>query len=194
MSLRTLAQSSVGTPHRCSVVLIYMAMRKAAALSAVPIGLALLLTLGFSLFRHEAAAAAPVRSRPLVLTALPNIGTIYWRYSCGVHGTQGWSLGIHIWSNTATTRVRFKAGKLVAIRELQPGDATSWFPYSEKPVQWLAAGAGGEEGTVVGAVRVNYSYPSREPHCYPYAPPRVTVQFYPRRYYASRDFLRKFTR
>jgi hypothetical protein len=168
-------------------------MRKAAALSAGAIGFALLLALGFSLLSRHQAAAAPVRSKPLVLTAIPNIGTIYWRYNCS-QGTRGWSLGIHIWSNTATTRVRFKAGKVVAVRELQPGDATSWFPYSEKPVQWLAAGAGGEEGTVVGAIRVNYGYPSREPHCYPYAPPRVSVQFYPRRYYASRDFLRKFTR
>ena len=98
-----------------------------------------------------------------------------------------------VWSNTATTGVRFRAGRLVRVRQLQPGDPTIWFPYSAKRVQYLAAGSGGEEGTVVGVVRVNYSYPSREPLCFPYAPPRSTVQVYPRRYYISRDFLRQFT-
>jgi hypothetical protein len=41
-------------------------------------------------------------------------------------------------------------------------------------------------------MRIDYGYRSREPHCFPYAPPRLVVQFYPRRYY-SRDVLRQFT-
>lgn len=145
------------------------------------------------LLRHGASAATPRPGRAVVLAALPSIGTVYWRYNCRSRGPTRYSLGIHIWGNTATTQVRFRAGKLVVVRELQPGGPTSWFPYSAKQVQWLAAASGGEEGTVVGAVRIDYSYPSRGPHCFPYAPPRLTVQFYPRRYYNSHNFLRQFT-
>lgn len=78
------------------------------------------------------------------------------------------------------------------MRQLQPGYPTSWFPYGGKRVQFLAAASGGEEGTVAGVVRVNYGYPSRDPHCFTYAPPRATVQIYPRRYYSSRDGLGQF--
>jgi hypothetical protein len=168
-------------------------MRRAAALIALAAGIVLLLAVGLRPFGHPASAATRVRDRPLVLTALPSIGMVYWRYNCAGRGPIRWSLGIRIWNNTATTGVRFKAGKLVRVRQLQPGYPTSWFPYSGKRVQYLAAGSGGEEGTVVGVVRVNYGSPSREPHCFPYAPPRMTVQFYPRHYYSSRDFLRQFT-
>ena len=171
-----------------------MTMRRAAALTALAAGIALLLAVGLRPFGHPASAATRVRGRPILLTALPSIGTIYWRSNCAGRGPSRWSFGIHIFSNTATTGVRFRAGKLVRVRQLQPGYPTSWFPYSGKRIQYLAAGSGGEEGTVVGVVRVNYGSPSREPHCFNYAPPRVTVQIYPRRYYNSRDFLRQFTR
>jgi hypothetical protein len=171
-----------------------MTMRRAAALAALAAAASLLLVVGLRAFGHPAAAAIGVPGRPVVLTALPSVGTIYWRYDCARRGPIRWSLGIRIWSTTATSGVRFRAGKLVRERQLQPGDPTSWFPYSGKRVQYLAAGSGGEEGTVVGVVRVNYGWPSREPHCFPYAPPRLTIQFYPRRYYNSRDPLRQFTR
>ncbi len=170
-----------------------MTMKKAVALTAVAVALGMLVALALPVSRPSAVAATGGRRTPLVLAALPNIGTIYWRYNCGGQGSSRWSLGLHVSSNAATTGVRFKAGRLIVVRDLQPGDPTSWFPYSGESVQWLAAGAGGEEGTVVGVLRVNYGYPSREPHCFSYAPPRVTVQFFPRRYYRSRDFLRQFT-
>jgi hypothetical protein len=170
-----------------------MTVRRVAALTALAVAAALLLVVGLRVFGHPASAAISVPGRPLVLTALPSIGTIYWRYDCAGRGPIRWSLGIRIWSTSATSGVRFRAGKLARERQLQPGDPTNWFPYSRERVQWLAAASGGEEGTAVGSVRVNYGYPSREYHCFPYAPPRVTVQFYPRRYYDSRDFLSHFT-
>ena len=161
------------------------------AVLAVGVGLAALAA-GLML-RQGASAVTPRPGPTIVLAALPNIGMVYWRYDCGSRGPIRHSLGIHIWGNTASTQVRFRAGKLVVVRELQPAGPTSWFPSSAEQVQWLAAASGGKEGTVVGAVRIDYSYPSRESHCFPYAPPRLTVQFFPRRYYNSRDFLRQFT-
>src|SRR5438105_2216224 len=125
-------------------------MRRAAAPTALAAAAALLLAVGLRAFGHPASAAIRVHDRPLVLTALPSIGTIYWRYDCAGRGPIRWSLGIRISSTTATSSVRFSAGKLVKERQLQPGDPTSWFPYNGKRVQYLAAGSGGEEGTVVG--------------------------------------------
>lgn len=170
-----------------------MTIKKVVALAAVAIALGMLVALALPVSRHSAVAATGGRQTPLVLAALPNIGTIYWRYNCGGRSSSRWSLGVHLLTSAATTGVRFRAGRRIVVGNLQPGDPTRWFPYSRERVQWLAAGAGGEEGTVVGVLRVNYGYPSREPHCFSYAPPRVTVQFFPRRYYRSRDFLRQFT-
>jgi hypothetical protein len=58
-------------------------------------------------------------------------------------------------------------------------------------VEWLAAAAGGENGTVVGWVRV-VAYPRKaRDRCSPYSPPRTTAQIYPRRRYETRNFLRQ---
>ena len=171
---------------------LFVTRPKRAVFLIVAVGLPVAVT-GFVL-RHQAAAARPRPGPAVVLAALPSIGTVYWRYNCLSRGPIRYSLGIHIWRGTATSEVRFRAGRLALQRELQPGDPTSWFPYSANQTQWLAAASGGEEGTVVGAIRIDYSYPSREYHCFPSAPPRLTVPFSPRRYYDSRDFLRQFTR
>jgi hypothetical protein len=176
------------------LTILLVTMKRAAVPAALAAGMVLVFAFGIRPLGHRASAATRARGGPVVLTALPSIGTIYWRSRCAGRGPSRWSLGIRLWSSTATTGVRFKAGKLVTVRTLQPGDPTSWFPYSGKRVQYLAAASGGEEGTVVGVVRMNYGYPSREPLCFTYAPPRATVQIYPRRYYNSRDFLRRFTR
>jgi hypothetical protein len=131
------------------------------------------------------------RHQPVVLGVLPEIGTIYWRDDCAGHGAPGQSLGIQIYENGQSGAARFRAGRLVRHRSLQPGYPTSWFPCRNSNVQWLAVAAGGENGTVVGVVRANFGYRDGEPH---YSPPRVTVRLYPRRYYSSPQFLRRFVR
>jgi hypothetical protein len=149
-----------------------------------------LLSLTFALsVRHQAAAATSATGPAVFVASLPEIGTIYSRYDC-THGRR-FALGIRISEGGQTTNVRFRAGSFRRDRTLQPGDPTSWFSYSDRRVQWLAAASGGENGTVVGWVRV-IGYPSSRHDCTVYAPPRATVQIYPRRYYTSRDILRHF--
>ncbi|HUJ55042.1 MAG TPA: hypothetical protein VLW49_03530 [Gaiellaceae bacterium] len=124
------------------------------------------------------------------VAVLPQIGTVYARYDCS-HARR-FALGIHVFRMSQTTFVRYRAGSHARDRELQPGDPTSWFRYTTRRVAWLAAAAGGENGTVVGWVRVvGYSRNS------PYAcddvsdPPRATVQIYPRDYPPPGYSLRK---
>jgi hypothetical protein len=159
---------------------------KKQAVLPILVAVVALLAVGVSL-RHQAAAAIARPHRAVFVASLPEIGTIYSRYDCT--GGRRFALGIRV-TGPQTTGVRFRAGGFSRDRTLQPGEAT-WFRYSARRVQWLAAAAGGENGTVVGWVRVA-GYPRAEPDCGPYAPPRVTVQIYPRRYYTSRDFLRHF--
>lgn len=149
--------------------------------------LAGLMSVALALSLRHQAAAARTRDPAVFVASLPEIGTIYSRYDC----TRGrrFALGIRI-SGPQTTGVRLRAGSFHRDRTLQPGDPTSWFSYSDRRAQWLAAAAGGENGTVVGWVRV-VGYPSSRHDCTVYAPPRVTVQIYPRRYYNSRDILRR---
>ena len=130
------------------------------------------------------------RHRPVLLAVLPEIGMVYWRDNCADDGAPGQSLGIQVSAGGQSGGARFRAGRLVVRRSLQPGYPTTWFPCRNDNVQRLAVAAGGENGTVVGVVRADFGYRHGEPH---YSPPRVTVQLYPRRYYSSRDFLRKFT-
>ena len=54
-------------------------------------------------------SAASGRQKPYVLTALASIGTVYWRYDCVHYRAPEWSLGIRVFSNSATTTVTFHA-------------------------------------------------------------------------------------
>jgi hypothetical protein len=140
--------------------------------------------------RPQAGAAAG-HSQAVFVADLPDVGTIYARYSCTSRRTRRFALGIHVLANGQSTDVRFRAGRFRRDRNLQPGDSTSWFASSSSRVEWLAAAAGGENGTVVASVRV-VGYPrTRRGLCARYSPPRATVQIYPRRYYVKRDFLRR---
>jgi hypothetical protein len=162
-------------------------MIKRLAVLAALAGAALLLA-GLIL-RHQAVAATSHVPGTFV-AVLPEIGTVYSRYDCN-HGWR-FALGINVFSGSQTTGVRFRAGRFSRERTLQPGDPTSWFRYSTRRVLWVAAAADGEDGTVVGWVRV-VGYPSSGPNCAPYTPPRVTIQIYPRRYYYARgDLLCRF--
>jgi hypothetical protein len=161
-------------------------VKKKAVLASLVAGLASL-GAGLALW-HPAAAATSPGGRGTFVARLPDIGTVYSRYDC----TRGWRFGLGIRvTGPQTTVVRFRAGSFTRDRTLQPGDPTSWFRYSSSRVQWLAAGAGGENGAVVGWLRV-VGYPSTGPNCAPYAPPRVTMQMYPRNYFLRGFTLRQF--
>lgn len=163
-----------------------MWVKEKAILATLVAGL-VLLAFGLS-FGHQAAVASARSGHATFVASLPEIGTIYSRYDCA-HGRR-FALGIRISGGSQTAGVRFRAGKFRRDRTLQPGDPTSWFGYSDRRVLWLAVAAGGENGTVVGWVRV-IGYPSSRHDCTVYAPPRVTAQIYPRRYYNSQDILRR---
>lgn len=132
---------------------------------------------------HHLAAATPRAGNATLVATLPEVGTVYSRYNC----TRGlrFALGIHL-TGPQTAAVRLRTGSVSRVREVQPGQM-SWFGYSPERMQWLAAAASGENGTVVGWVRVT-GYPSSGRDCTPYMPPRVTIQVYPRRYYRLPDY------
>jgi hypothetical protein len=122
------------------------------------------------------SSAASGRQKPYVLTALASIGTVYWRYDCVHHRTPEWSLGIHVFGSTATTRGIFRAGKLTMRRTIQPAKPTTWFPFRREHRQTLSLVQGTEPGTVHGHVLVRFS----RGNCWSGFPPRLSVQLYAR--------------
>ncbi len=166
-------------------------MRKTRAFVFVVIAAALLAA-GLSL-RHGAAAATR-RAPPVFVTQLPEIGTVYARSYCARNRSPRFALGIHYLEMGQSGVVRFRAGRFSRDREVQPGDPTAWFPYRSGRVEWLAAAAGGENGVVVGWVRV-VGYSARVgKSCGLYDPLRVTVQIYPRSFDYNKNssgFLRR---
>jgi hypothetical protein len=128
------------------------------------------------------AHTAARQARPAwVLSALPAIGTVYWRAECDA--SPRWSLGLTAFRSSATDRVIWTAGGRRARRVLQPS-GTAWFPFTAAKLQKLAVGQFTEPGLLRATVSANFALPGRGhvvvAHCYPYAPPRVTVQVYPR--------------
>jgi len=136
-----------------------------------------LLAAGLSL--RGGAAAATSKTPAVFVSDLPAIGTIYARYYCTRTRSLRSALGIHVLEMAATTVVRFRAARFSRNRELQPG-STAWFPYRPNRVEWLAAASAGENGVVVGWVRVVGYGAHAGKSCWTYQPPRVTVQIYPR--------------
>src|SRR5207245_11597649 len=65
---------------------------------------AALLVGAFAAVAVLAGPAASGRQKPYVLTAVADIGTVYWRYDFVHYRTPRWSLGIRIFY-TATTEV-----------------------------------------------------------------------------------------
>lgn len=126
----------------------------------------------------ETASAGGRPGPPLTLTALADIGTVLWRYDCTPRQSS-WSLGIRLARQTATTVVTFQSQKLTLQSQLEPGQ-TRWFPFRRSRVQTLRATQGTEPGTLRAIVTVNFGYRHGVAHCYPYTPPRFTVQQYPR--------------
>lgn len=122
------------------------------------------------------SSAASGRQKQYVLTALADIGTVYWRYDCVHYRANEWSLGVRIFRDTATTGVTYRAGRFARRRTLQPGDPTTWFPFRREHRQTLSLVQATEPGTVHGHVLAAF----RRRDCWSYFTPRLTVQLYPR--------------
>jgi hypothetical protein len=166
-------------------------MRTRALLVVVIAGA--LLAGGLSL-RGGAAAATRKQPRAIFVAKLPEIGTVYARTYCTGDGPLRFALGIHYLEMGQSGVVRFRAGRFSRDREMQPGDPTAWFPYRRDRVEWLAAAAGGENGVVVGWVRVIGRSAHSDTCQSSYGPLRVTVQTYPRSFDYDRGSARYLRR
>ena len=120
------------------------------------------------------SSAASGRQKPYVLTAVADIGTVYWRYDFVHYKTPRWSLGVRIFY-TATTRVTFRAGRMKQQRTMQPKQL-HWFPFTASPSQSLSLLQATEPGTLRAVVAVKFTHRNNQS----YMPPRFSVQLYPR--------------
>ena len=121
-------------------------------------------------------SAASGRQKAYVLTALADIGTVYWRYDCVHFRAPEWSLGVRVFPTTATTRVAFRAGGLTRERTLQPGVPTTWFPFRREHGQSLYLVQATEPGTLHARVLAAFN----RGDCWSGFPPRLDVRLYPR--------------
>ena len=121
------------------------------------------------------SSAVSGRQKPHVLTAIADVGTVYWRYDFVHYRTPRWSLGIRIFFNSATTGVTFRAGNLRRQRTLQPQEV-KWFPFRSERLQRLSIVQATEPGTLHAVVTARFSGRNYQS----YFPPRVTLQLYPR--------------
>jgi hypothetical protein len=121
------------------------------------------------------SSAATGRQKPCVLTAIADIGTVYWRYDCVHVDSPEWSLGVQLF-DTATTAVTYRAGSVNQHRTLQPGDPVSWFRFRPALRQQLSLVQATEPGTLRAHVLATFE----RRDCQSYNPPRLSVQLYPR--------------
>ena len=143
-----------------------MVKRFGASLGAAAAALALLLV---------PPTATAGKQKPFVLTALADIGTIYWRYDCVHYRTPRVSLGVQ-WSGEATTKVTYRAAHLVR-RRTMPGHRL-WFPFSSSRFQSLSFVQVTEPRTLYAHVRIDRGRPGSNQgyeHCQSYLPPRFSV-------------------
>ncbi len=122
------------------------------------------------------SAAASGRQKPNVLTALADIGTVYWRFDCVHYRRPEWSLGIQVFQISATTGLTFRAGKVKLRKLVQPGDPTVWFPFQRERRQSISVVQGTEARNLRATVLARF----KRRDCQPYFPPRLSVQLYPR--------------
>jgi len=122
---------------------------------------------------------------PWTLVTLPALGTVTWR--CDTNGRPtaprlgALGLGFHVLARGATTDVRLHvASKTLARRTLQPGQSVR-FAYARTRVQALDLVQQTGAGRLVARVRVDFVPHLLATYCYPYLPPRVTVDVFPRR-------------
>ena len=132
-----------------------------------------------------ASAAQAVVRGPWSLVTLPALGTVTWR--CDTRGRPtapglgALGLGFHVQELGATTNVRLHIGATTLVRRrLQPGQSIQ-FPYARSRLQELELIQQTGAGTLVARVRVDFVPHLLATYCYPYLPPRVTVNVFPRR-------------
>lgn len=119
-------------------------------------------------------SAASGRQKSYVLTALAATGTVYWRYDCVHYRAPEVSLGVRVFSDSATTAVAFRAGRFRRTNTLQPGGGVTWFPFRRNQRQRLALVQRTEPRTLHASVNVRLSR-SQSANCQPYMPPRFTA-------------------
>jgi hypothetical protein len=129
------------------------------------------------------AAASPSSARlhagpALRLTAIPDVATVYWRYDCTTRQPR-WALGLTVDRDAATTDVHLREGHTTAILTMQPAQ-THWFPFSSSVGRTLTTVQAIEPGTLRAVLTVDFGFPHGVTHCWPYAPPRLTLEVYPR--------------
>ena len=137
---------------------------------------ACLVLVGLSFALGLPSAATSGRQKAYVLTAVANVGTVYWRFDCVHYRSPEWSLGVGF-NGAATTRFTYHAGGLVRRRTLNPPAHRVWFPFRRDRVQTLSFVQMIEPGTLRAGVRVDWRAGT---HCESYLPPRVSMQLYPR--------------
>jgi hypothetical protein len=123
------------------------------------------------------ATAGSESTQSSVLTALADIGTVYWRFDCTRGEPQRWAIGVRLF-DTATTGVTWETRRRSARRTLQPKE-TAWFPLTTIRRQRLVFVQGTEAGTLRGAVSVDFGR-GRVNHCESYLPPHFAGHLSPR--------------
>jgi hypothetical protein len=118
-------------------------------------------------------SAASGGRKPYVLTAIADVGTVYWRYDCVHYRSPAWSLGVQF-SGEATTGVTYRAGRITRRRTLSANRI--WSPFRRDRRQSLSFVQAIEPGTLRARVLVRFG----RRDCRSYFPPRLTVQLYPR--------------
>ena len=132
------------------------------------------------------AAARPAVVRgPWNLVTLPALGTVTWRCDprgpATAPGLGALGLGFRVQELGATTNVRLHIGKTTLVRRrLQPGQSIL-FPYARSRLQELELVQQTGAGKLVARVRVDFVPRLLSTYCYPYLPPRMTVDVLPRR-------------
>ena len=138
------------------------------------------------LVNGSTAAAGPAVVRgPWNLVILPALGTVTWRCDprgpATAPGLGALGLGFRVLQRGATTDIRLHVGtKTLLRRQLDPGQSIQ-FPFARSRVQQLQLTQMTGAGTLVARMRVDFVPHLLATYCYPYLPPRVTVNVFPRR-------------
>jgi hypothetical protein len=120
-------------------------------------------------------SAASERQLPQVLTAIANIGTVYWRSDCPRNEPSRWSLGVLIFQKASSTEITFRAGSTVLRRDVDvPDGKTRWFPFRRSRIQRLRLESGSEGGNHVGRLKVNFAVAG----CVRWQTPNVRLRTY----------------
>lgn len=134
----------------------------------------------------SSAAAGPAVVRgPWTLVTLPALGAVTWRCDTTgrptAPGLGALGLGFRVQELGATTNVRLHIGRTTLVRRrLQPGQSIL-FPYARSRLQELELVQQTGAGKLVARVRVDFVPRLLSTYCYPYLPPRMTVDVFPRR-------------